>query len=92
MFNSVFLTCRLLHNAEKYCRAGQATDDKMAHAHCMLDNYMHTLGVCNTYCCSTATMVARTRLNITLQYTGCLVYINHDSYITSLIKSNKKTA
>jgi len=22
---------------EKYCRAGQATDDKMAHAHCMLD-------------------------------------------------------
>ena len=23
---------------EKYCRAGQATDDKMEHAHCMLDN------------------------------------------------------
>jgi len=23
-------------NVEKYCRAGQATDD-MAHAHCMLD-------------------------------------------------------
>jgi hypothetical protein len=22
---------------EKYCRAGQATDDNMAHAHCMLD-------------------------------------------------------
>jgi len=22
---------------EKYCRAGQATDDHMAHAHCMLD-------------------------------------------------------
>jgi len=21
---------------EKYCRAGQATDDNMAHAHCML--------------------------------------------------------
>ena len=24
-------------NVEKYCRAGQATDDSMAHAHCMLD-------------------------------------------------------
>jgi hypothetical protein len=23
---------------EKYCRAGQATDDNAAHAHCMLDN------------------------------------------------------
>jgi len=22
---------------EKYCTAGQATDDSMAHAHCMLD-------------------------------------------------------
>jgi len=22
---------------EKYCRAGQATDDNTAHAHCMLD-------------------------------------------------------
>ena len=30
-------SCRLLVNAEKYCRAGQATDDNMAHAHCMLD-------------------------------------------------------
>ena len=23
---------------KKYCRPGQATDDNMAHAHCMLDN------------------------------------------------------
>jgi hypothetical protein len=23
---------------EKYCRAGQATDDNMVHAHCMLHN------------------------------------------------------
>jgi len=27
---------RLWDNVEKYCRAGQATDDNMAHAHCML--------------------------------------------------------
>jgi len=23
---------------ENFCRAGQATDDNMAHAHCMLDD------------------------------------------------------
>jgi len=27
---------RFLGNVEKYFRAGQATDDNMAHAHCML--------------------------------------------------------
>jgi hypothetical protein len=26
-------------NVEKFCRAGQATDDSMAYAHCMLDTY-----------------------------------------------------
>ena len=27
---------------KKYCRGGQATDDNMAHTHCMLDNYTHS--------------------------------------------------
>jgi len=27
----------LRDNVEKYCRAGQATDDNMAHVQCMLD-------------------------------------------------------
>ena len=31
-------SCHLRDNVEKYCSAGQAADDKMAHAHCMLDN------------------------------------------------------
>ena len=31
-------SCRLWYNVEKYCTAGQATDNNMAHAHCMLDN------------------------------------------------------
>ena len=26
------------NNVGKYCRTRQATDDNMAHAHCMLDN------------------------------------------------------
>jgi len=29
--------CRLWDNVGKYCRAGQATDDNMARAECMLD-------------------------------------------------------
>jgi len=30
-------SCPLRDNVEKYCRAGQATDDDMAHVYCMLD-------------------------------------------------------
>ena len=31
-------TFRLCDNVEKHSPGGQATDDNMAHAHCMLDN------------------------------------------------------
>ena len=43
----------------------------MAHAHCMVDteDCKHTLGMCNTYCFTTATVVARTRLSVTLFFT-----------------------
>jgi hypothetical protein len=39
MFSNFFFKNRafFLDNVEKCCRAGQATDDNMAHAHCMLD-------------------------------------------------------
>jgi hypothetical protein len=39
MFGNVFKKNRalFLDNVQKYCRAGQANDDNMAHAHCMLD-------------------------------------------------------
>jgi len=30
-------SCYLKDNVEKYCRAGQATDDNMAYTHCILD-------------------------------------------------------
>ena len=47
----------------------------MMHAHCMLDNegHKHTLRMCNTLCLSTAVMVARTRLKVTL-YAYCMSY------------------
>ena len=64
-------SCPLWDNVEKHCIAGQATDDNMAHAHCMLytEGNKHAVGICNTYCSSTAAMVARTRLNVTLHGT-----------------------
>jgi len=45
-------SCRLWDNMEKYCKTGQATDDNMVHAHCMLYTYVYkyTLRICNTYC------------------------------------------
>jgi hypothetical protein len=52
---------------ERYCTAGQATDDNMAHVHCTLDSlgYKHKLlRKYNTYCLSTATVVAQTCLNV----------------------------
>jgi hypothetical protein len=30
-------SCRLWNKVEEYGRAGQATNDNMAHAHCLLD-------------------------------------------------------
>ena len=58
----------------KYCSAGQATDENIAHARCRLDTkgYKHTLRICNIYCFSTATLVARTCLNVTL-HVHCLL-------------------
>ena len=52
-----FKSCHLWDNVEKYSRARQATDDNIAHAHCMLDTqgYKHTLRIRNTYIFSTAT-------------------------------------
>jgi len=31
----IWKSCQLWDNVEKYCRAGPATNDNMAHAHCM---------------------------------------------------------
>ena len=71
-------SCLLWDNVGKYCSAGQVTDDNMASAHCMLDaqGYRHTLSICNTDWCSTATIVVRTRLRITLIRTLPVLLIN----------------
>jgi hypothetical protein len=75
IFNNFFFgkPCRLWENVEIYCRAGQAADEYMVHALCVLDTwgYSYALRVCNTFCFSTATLLAKTRLVVTL-YVHCL--------------------
>jgi len=64
-FNSVTIvfrkSCRVWEIVEKCCRARQATDDSMAHAHC----YKYTHKFFNTHCFPTATAVAQTPLTVT---------------------------
>ena len=65
VFSSFFFENRAVYEImwEKYCRAGQATDDSMAHADCMMgiEDYRYKLTICNIYCFSKATVVTRTR-------------------------------
>ena len=70
-------SCHIWYNVDKFCRAGHATDNNVAHAHCMLDNqgYKHTLRISNIICLSIATMFVRTRLSVT-SYVHCLFCYN----------------
>ena len=88
-------------NVERYFLAEQATDGNMAHVHCTR-GYRHTIRICNNYCLSIATMVARTHLNVTF-ICALLFFLspsssNHDgrpwqklSYISSLVRQSGHT-
>jgi len=54
-------------------RTGHRRQYNAAHALCIRSNQgcRHTLRICNIYCFFTATMVTRTRLNVTL-YVNCM--------------------
>ena len=81
--NFCFKLFRLRDNVEKYCRSGQATDGNMRMLNaCWIPKATNTLRICNTYCFSIATMVARTRLNVTL-HVHCLfcLYFAHTVYV-----------
>jgi hypothetical protein len=73
---------------EKYCRAGRALSAGY------LRLQIHTLRLCKTQCFSTATIVARTRLNITL-YVHCLSFfffraaVKNRSLATSLFEDSE---
>ena len=65
--------------------AGQATGNSMARANCMLvvEGYKRTPRTRNTYCFSNTTLVARTRLNVTL-YAHRLISLRFVNYLNSL--------
>jgi len=65
-------SCRLYDNVEKFCTAGQATDENKCacalHAgYPKLHTHTHTLRICTIYRISTATTVARMSLSVTWQ-------------------------
>ena len=61
------------HTKKWVSRTGHRWQCNTEHAHCMFDAYgfRHTLRVSNIYCFSTATMVTRTCISVTL-YAHCL--------------------
>ena len=70
MFNNFFFENRAVYEIIGevwYSQTGHRRQYNTAHALCMLDNYGYRLELrlCNTYCFSTATLVTRTRRNIT---------------------------
>jgi hypothetical protein len=64
----------LCYNVGKiwYSQTGQRWQCSIVHAHCMVDEYgyRHTLGICNTYCFLTSTVVTRTHRSVPL-YLHC---------------------
>jgi hypothetical protein len=61
--------CRLWDNVEQYGRPRQTTGEKIMRRMrfaCWITKAPDVLWVCYTYCCSTATVVTRTHLNVTL--------------------------
>jgi len=61
----------------KYCAAGQATEDNVAHAHCMPEpKSTNTPSKYITHCFSTATVVAKSTslLRYTYMYMACFVF------------------
>jgi len=65
LYTKTFLKfCLLWDNVEKYSRTGQATNDYVNMLH--ENSYKLTFRISKIYSFSTATMIARTRLNVTL--------------------------
>jgi len=56
-------SCCLWENVEKYCRAWQAKDDNMAHAHCMLDTCLSITSKQKKACCNRCAIVASWRMH-----------------------------
>jgi hypothetical protein len=72
MFSNFLLSkiVPLWHNVEKYCRAGQATDNNTAHGYLRLK---YTLRICNTYCCPLQQWLHERTSMLRYTYIACLI-------------------
>ena len=70
-FNFSRKSCRLVENVEKYGTERQFADDNVMWRLRSVCQINKALRICNTYCFSTATMVKRKHLIVTL-YLQCL--------------------
>jgi hypothetical protein len=77
---------------EKYGRAGQATDDNLAHAFCILDNerYKHTLRICDTYSFPRQKCLHERASMLHYTYIACLVLLQCQ-YLRLVLTSKDKT-
>jgi len=73
---------RLWDNVEMNGRAGRTTGGNIT-SRMHIDNWGHTLTICNIYCFSTATLVTRTCLNVTL-YVLCLSFFIYGPYLPNI--------
>jgi len=74
MLNNFFRkSCRYDIMWKNIVKRRQTTNDNISHVNYILDTsvYKHKLRICSTYCLSTTTMVAPTRLSVVL-YVLCL--------------------
>jgi hypothetical protein len=86
MFNNIFFfKNRAVYEIMRKIRSSQTAHRwqyNMAHALCIPDNWgnnRHTLRIFNTYCFSTATMVTRTRLNVTFVRTLSVLLLSYSA-------------
>jgi len=68
----------------KHCRARRATDDNMAHVHCVYWITRAKFWICNTYWFSTTTVVTQSRLSVTLCVRG-LLYLNTNNCTVTIL-------
>jgi hypothetical protein len=71
-YNFFFKSCRLWGKVEMWC---SQTDHRWQHGACWIPKATNTLRICNTYCFSNATIVARTRLSVRLYVYRRLFYL-----------------
>ena len=76
-----------------YSRTGHRWQYNTANAPCFLDKqgYTDILRICNTYCFSTATVVTRTRLKVTIIRTLCVVMIKIIRHVLNVFNESSSS-